>query len=123
MTFPYDFGFVPLTEADDGDPVDVLVLMDEPAFPGCLLSCRPIGVIEGEQGDKKNAERNDRIVAVEQDAHSWADIKTLEDLGKQFCIELEEFFVNYHKLSGKKYRVLGVKGPAQARKLVKSGMK
>jgi inorganic pyrophosphatase len=53
MTFPYDFGFVPLTEADDGDPVDVLVLMDEPAFPGCVLKCRPIGVIEGEQGDKK----------------------------------------------------------------------
>lgn len=97
--------------------------MDEPAFPGCVLSCRPIGVIEGEQGDKKNAERNDRIVAVEQDAHSWADIRILDDLGKQFCKELEEFFVNYRKLSGKKYRVLGVKGPAQARKLVKSGMK
>jgi inorganic pyrophosphatase len=123
MTFPYDFGFVPLTEADDGDPVDVLVLMDEPAFPGCVLSCRPIGVIEGEQGAKKNAVRNDRIVAVEQDAHRWADTKTLDDLGKQFCKELEEFFVNYHKLSGKKYRVLGVKGPAQARKLVKSGGK
>ena len=123
MTFPYDFGFVPLTEADDGDPVDVLVLMDEPAFPGCVLSCRPIGVIEGEQGDKNNAERNDRIVAVEQDAHSWEAIKTLDDLGKQFCKELEEFFVNYHKLSGKKYRVLSVKGPAQARKLVKAGAK
>ena len=54
MTFPYDFGFVPSTEADDGDPVDVLVLMDEPAFPGCALTCRPIGVIEGEQGDKKD---------------------------------------------------------------------
>lgn len=53
MTFPYDFGFVPSTLADDGDPVDVLVLMDEPAFPGCVLSCRPIGVIEGEQGDRK----------------------------------------------------------------------
>ncbi len=121
MTFPYDFGFVPSTKADDGDPVDVLVLMDEPAFPGCLLSCRPIGVIEGEQGDKKNKERNDRIVAVEQDAHSWADIKTIDDLGKQFERELEEFFVNYHKLSGKQYRVLGVKGPDQARKLVKAG--
>jgi len=54
---PYDFGFVPSTEADDGDPVDVLVLMDEPAFPGCVLTCRPIGVIEGEQGDKKDKER------------------------------------------------------------------
>ena len=57
MSFPYDFGFVPSTEADDGDPVDVLVLMDEPAFPGCVLTCRPIGVIEGEQGDKKDKER------------------------------------------------------------------
>jgi inorganic pyrophosphatase len=126
MTFPYDFGFVPSTKADDGDPVDVLVLMDEPAFPGCILSCRPIGVIEGEQRDRKNRknkERNDRIVAVEKDAHSWADIKTMDDLGKQFCRELEEFFVNYHKLSGEEYRVLGVKGPDQARRLVKSGIR
>src|SRR5271154_6416335 len=53
MTFPYDFGFVPSTLADDGDPVDVLVLMDEPAFPGCLLECRLIGVIQGEQGKGK----------------------------------------------------------------------
>jgi inorganic pyrophosphatase len=120
MTFPYDFGFVPSTEADDGDPVDVLVLMDEPAFAGCVLMCRPIGVIEGEQHNHKKTERNDRIVAIEKDAHSWADIKTIDDLGKQFLKELEEFFVNYHKLSGKQYRVLGVKGPDRARKLVKS---
>ena len=123
MTFPYDFGFVPSTKADDGDPVDVLVLMDEPAFAGCVLSCRPIGVIEGEQGDKKNKERNDRIVAVQEDAHSWADIETIDDLGKEFCKELEEFFVNYHRLSGKEYRVLDVKGPGKARKLVKSSRK
>ncbi|SRR6266566_5260549 len=123
MTFPYDFGFVPSTKADDGDPIDVLVLMDEPAFPGCVLTCRPIGVIEGEQGPKKKKERNDRIVAIEQDAHSWADIGTIDDLGKQFQQELEEFFVNYHELSGERYRVLGVKGPDQARKLVKSGMR
>ncbi len=121
MTFPYDFGFVPSTKADDGDPVDVLVLMDEPAFPGCVLSCRPIGVIEGEQGNKKKKERNDRIVAVEQDAHSWEDVKTVDDLGKQFARELEEFFVNYHRLTGKKYRILGLKGPDEARKLVKAG--
>lgn len=120
MTFPYDFGFVPSTIADDGDPVDVLVLMDEPAFPGCVLSCRPIGVIEGEQGNEKKKERNDRILAVERDAHSWAETKTINDLGKQFCRELEEFFVGYHKLSGEEYRVLGMKGPDQARKLIKA---
>lgn len=122
MTFPYDFGFVPRTMAEDGDPVDVLVLMDEPAFPGCVLSCRPIGVIEGEQGDKEDKkERNDRIVAIEKDAHSWEDVKTVSDLGKQFAKELEEFFVNYHSLTGKQYRILGLKGPDQAHTLVKSG--
>jgi len=122
MTFPYDFGFVPSTKADDGDPIDVLVLMDEPAFPGCVLTCRPTGVIEGEEVEQgKDKERNDRIIAVEQGAHSWADIKTIDDLGEKFCRELEEFFVNYHRLSGNKYRVLGVKGPNRARKLVKSG--
>ena len=83
MTFPYDFGFVPSTLADDGDPVDVLVLMDEPAFAGCVLSCRPIGVIEGVQEGKKDKERNDRIIAVEKDAHSWAGINTIDDLGKE----------------------------------------
>lgn len=123
MAFPYDFGFAPSTEADDGDPVDVLVLMDEPAFPGCVLKCRPIGVIEGEQVDKKGKIRNDRIVAIQEDAHSWADIKVLDDLGKEFCKELEEFFVNYHRLSGKEYRVLDVKGPNAAMKLVKAGKK
>jgi len=126
MAFPYDFGFVPSTKGDDGDPIDVLVLMDEPAFPGCMLKCRPIGVIEGEQimkGNKKDRERNDRIIAVEQDAHSWADIKTVGDLGEEFCRELEEFFVNYHKLSREEYKVLALKGPDRARKLVKSGMR
>jgi inorganic pyrophosphatase len=121
MTFPYDFGFVPSTKGDDGDPVDVLVLMDEPAFPGCVLTCHPIGVIEGEQGDQKHKERNDRIIAIEQGAHRWAGIKTIDDLGEHFCRELEEFFVNYHRLDGNKYRVLGLKGPNRARKLVKSG--
>ncbi|MBV8050280.1 MAG: inorganic diphosphatase [Acidobacteriaceae bacterium] len=123
MEFPYDFGFVPSTEADDGDPIDVLVLMDEPAFPGCVLMCRPIGVIEGEQIGNKKPTRNDRIVAVQQDAHSWADIKKVEDLGNHFQQELEQFFVNYHRLSGKRYRFLAMKGPEHARKLVKAGMR
>jgi len=122
MAFPYDFGFVPSTKADDGDPIDVLVLMDEPAFPGCRLSCRIIGVIEGEQGRKKDWERNDRIVAVEKDAHSWADIKTIDDVNKEFVQELEEFFVNYHRLSNEQFRVIGLKGPDRARQLVKDSM-
>src|ERR1700757_1726224 len=51
MAFPYDFGFVPSPLGGDADPWDVLVLMDEPPFPGCKRTCRIIGVIEGEQGD------------------------------------------------------------------------
>jgi inorganic pyrophosphatase len=95
--------------------------MDEPAFPGCVLQCRPIGIIEGEQGDKKDKERNDRLVAIQEDAHSWEDVRTLDDLGEQFCRELEGFFVNYHQLTGKKYRVLGRKGPETVRKVIKAG--
>jgi inorganic pyrophosphatase len=118
MSFPYDFGFVPATKAEDGDPIDVLVLMDEPAFPGCLLKCRLIGIIEGEQGSKKDIERNDRVVAIEDKNHSFADIEQIQDLGKQFLRELEEFFVNYHQLSGEKYRVIAVKGAGKARQRI-----
>jgi len=123
MAFPYEFGFVPSTEADDGDPVDVLVLMDEPAFPGCVVKCRTIGVIEGEQGNGKKTERNDRVVAVEIANHQWEHIDHIDNLGKQFVKELEEFFVNYHDLTGKEYRVLDVKGPGAARKCIEQGMK
>jgi inorganic pyrophosphatase len=123
MVFPYDFGFIPSTLAEDGDPTDVLVLMDEPAFPGCLLKCRTIGVIEGEQGKKNKAERNDRIVAIEQMNHSYAHVKHVDDLGKKFVKELEEFFVHYHELTGKEYRILDVKGPKEARRRIRDGMR
>jgi inorganic pyrophosphatase len=123
MTFPYDFGFIPSTIAEDGDPVDVLVLMDEPAFPGCLLKCRIVGVIEGQQGKKKNKERNDRIVAVEQDNHSFAHVRHIRDLGKKFVRELEEFFVNYHELSGQKYKIIDVKGPNEAQRRIADGIR
>jgi inorganic pyrophosphatase len=124
MAFPYDFGFIPSTKAEDGDPTDVLVLMDEPAFPGCLLKCRVIGIIEGEQGKKKkNCERNDRIIAIEQANHSYARIRHIDELGKHFLRELEEFFVNYHQLQGRKYRILGASGPKEARRRIEDGIR
>lgn len=123
MTFPYDFGFVPSTKAEDGDPTDVLVLMDEPAFPGCLLKCRLIGIIEGWQGKKKNGQRNDRIVAIESANHSYAHVRNVQDLGKKFVKELEEFFVNYHGLDGQKYKIRDVKGPSEARRRLDDGIK
>ena len=123
MAFPYDFGFIPRTKAEDGDPTDVLVLMDEPAFPGCLLKCRLIGIIEGEQGEKKHKERNDRVVAVEKENHSFADISHIDDLGRTFVRELERFFVNYHELSGEQYRIIDVKGPKEAKKRIADGIR
>jgi inorganic pyrophosphatase len=60
MAFPYDFGFIPSTAGDDGDPLDVLVLMDEPVPAGCKVLCRLVGVIEGEQTSDGETERNDR---------------------------------------------------------------
>ena len=123
MTFPYTFGFLPSTLAEDGDPLDVLVLMDEPALQGCLVKCRPIGIIEGEQGDKKETERNDRVVAIEENNHELAFIKGIDDLGKKFIVEVEEFFVNYHKLSGKKYRILNCKGPKEAHRRIKESIR
>jgi len=123
MAFPYDFRFVPSTRAEDGDPFDVLVLMDEPAFPGCLLQCRVIGIMEGEEGTKKHHVRNDRVVAVEQANHSFADVEHIRQLGRKFVRELEEFLVNYHELSGKKYRTLNIKGPSKALRRIEECMK
>jgi inorganic pyrophosphatase len=123
MSFPYDFGFLPCTLAGDGDPIDVLVLMDEPAFPGCLLRARLIGVIEGEQADGKKRVRNDRLVAVADANHSYSNIKRLKDLPTQFVKELEGFFVNYHKLEGRTYKLLGCKGAAAARTLIEQAQR
>ena len=123
MAFPYDFGFVPSTLAGDGDPIDVLVLMDEAAFPGCKLKCRLVGLIEGEQAVKKSVERNDRVIAVEVANHSYARIRHVDDLGKEFEKELEEFFVNYHRLEGASYKVLALKGPRAAYRAVKGAEK
>jgi inorganic pyrophosphatase len=123
MVFPHDFGFLPKTIADDGDPIDVLLLMDEPAFPGVLVPSRLIGVIEGEQVDGKKRVRNDRLVAIADANHMYANIRKLSDLPKQFLRELEDFFVNYHELEGKEYKLLGCKGIAEAETLINKAKK
>jgi len=123
MSFPYDFGFVPSTLGGDGDPLDVLVLMDEPAFPGCRLTCRVIGLIQGEETDQDRTMRNDRVVAIESANHSFAHVRHISDLGPTFEHEIEAFFVNYHRQSGSEFRVLGLKGPTAAQKAIKQARK
>ena len=119
MVFPHDFGFIPCTEAEDGDPLDVLILMDQPAFPGCVVEARLVGVIEGEQSEDGKQERNDRLIAVSQTSHTHSDIKSVEDLNKSFLREVEKFFVNYHANDGARFKVLGCKGPDVAAKCLK----
>lgn len=123
MEFPYDFGFVPSTKAGDDDPLDVLVLMDEPAFAGCVLTCRLVGIIHGREKDKGRRVENDRLIAIEQDAHRFASVKGLKDLGPTFLKELEDFFVNYHALDDAKYRITGAGGAAAARRALKGAIK
>src|ERR1044072_9986204 len=93
--FPFDFGFIPSTLGGDGDPLDVLILMDEPAFPGCLIPARLIGVIEAEQTeDKGKTVRNDRLIAVAQDAHNYQDVQSPDDINENLLKELGHFFVS-----------------------------
>src|SRR5205085_8827689 len=61
LTYPHDWGFIPSTKAEDGDPLDILIIHDAKTFPGVVLKCRPIGILEVEQKSKGRAERNDRV--------------------------------------------------------------
>src|SRR4051812_2961448 len=98
MSFPYDFGFLPSTKADDGDPVDVLLLMDWPAFCGCVVKARLIGVIEAEQTEpNQRPTRNDRVVAVASESRVHGDCRKLRDLNGDRIKEIAEFFVSYNR--------------------------
>jgi inorganic pyrophosphatase len=110
MVFPYDFGFLPQTIAPDGDPIDVLLLMDEPAFPGCAVRAQLIGVIEGEQLDGKDKIRNDRLIAVAEANHQYANIQKLKDLPSEWMTEVQDFFVNYHNSRGRSIDCSDAKG-------------
>lgn len=114
MVFPYDFGFVPSTKAGDEDPIDVLLLMDEPAFPGCLIDCRLIGIIEGEQTENGETKRNDRLIAVAKESPTHEHLRELSEMSPKWTDEVGQFFVNYHRLEGREYRVLGSKGSRAA---------
>jgi inorganic pyrophosphatase len=122
--FPYDFGFLPKTEGEDGDPLDILVLMEDPVYPGCIVPARLIGVIEAEQTEKDGkTERNDRLIAVSYYAGIYKDIKELKDIVKPLLKEIESFFITYNKFAGKKFRPIGRKGAEKAKELILIGMK
>jgi inorganic pyrophosphatase len=120
MTFPYNFGFVPETEAEDGDPLDVLVLMDAPAFPGCVVECVLLGAIEAEQKNGNGKlERNDRLIAADVHDSTFSNIGSIEQLPPALIEEIKAFFVNYNRVEGRKFKVLGVCESDRAIKLLK----
>jgi inorganic pyrophosphatase len=114
-TFPFDFGFIPRTKADDGDPLDVLVLMDHPLTPGTIVPSRLIGVISGEQTEKDGeVNENDRLIAVSPESPLLKDVKKLSDLPKELVDQIETFFVNYNEQRDKKFEPKGQHGPKKA---------
>ncbi len=119
MVFPHDFGFVPSTKAGDGDPIDVLVLMDYSAFPGCIVSTRLIGVIEAEQKENGRKIRNDRLIAVACASRTHSDLHHIKELNDTFLQQVESFFEAYHAQSGSRYKTLDYKGPKRALQLLK----
>ncbi len=123
MSFPLDFGFIPSTLGGDGDPVDVMALVDEPAEVGALLEVRLIGVIEAEETENGRVERNDRVLAVSTASRLHQQVKTPEDLPEAFVDDLEKFWINKDGLEGKHFRPLGVQGPAAAIELVRRSSK
>jgi inorganic pyrophosphatase len=118
MSFPCDFGFIPSTRGEDGDPVDVLVFMDEPAFLGAVIPARLIGVLEAEQSADGESVRNDRFVAVMETSYNPAEFHSLEEVSKQRLDEIEHFFIGYNEVEGRKFKPLARHGPDHAKHLL-----
>ena len=123
FSFPFDFGFIPSTVSEDGDPLDIIVLMDEPAHVGCLLEVRLIGVVEVEQIEKGKTTRNDRLVAVAVRSFDYKDVRAISDLNDALVQQVTEFLGLYNKNSGKQDEVKGVQGPPRAMKLLEGAIR
>jgi inorganic pyrophosphatase len=95
--------------------------MDEPAFCGCLVPARLVGVIEANQTEDGETGRNDRLIAVASDASNHKNIRSVKDLNKHLLEEIEHFFVSYNEARGKKFKVLGRYGPRKAARLIRNG--
>jgi inorganic pyrophosphatase len=123
MMFPFDFGFIPSTLGEDGDPLDILVLMDAPAHVGCLIEVRIIGIITADQIEDGKEESNDRLLGVAIHSYDHEDLRSIKDVSKTLLDQLEAFFVSYNKQRGKEFKVTGTGGPKKAIAFLKAGMR
>ncbi|MCU0648241.1 MAG: inorganic diphosphatase [Gemmatimonadaceae bacterium] len=101
--YPGDYGFVPRTLHEDGDPLDILVRLNEPTFPGCLISARPIGVLKM----LDRGEPDDKILAVPSGDPFFGEYFDIADLPSHYLKEVEHFFAIYKDLEGKRVEVVG----------------
>ncbi len=115
VQYPYDYGFVPNTLADDGDPLDGMVMMDQPTFPGCVIAARPIGMLEMIDG----GDRDEKILCVPDDDPRYAEVKSLQDVAPHRLDEIAELFRTYKNLEKKVTEILGWKDISEVRPLVK----
>jgi inorganic pyrophosphatase len=123
QTFPFDFGFVPSTKGGDGDPLDVLIIAAEPTFVGCLVHAKLLGVIEAEQTEEGETNRNDRLIAVPIETKTGKPSSGAVDrLEASLARKLSKFFVAYNELQGKTFKTLGYAGPERAAALIRAGM-
>jgi len=114
--FPYDFGSVPGTRAPDGDALDVLVLLEAPSFPGCVVTVKLIGGLAAEQTDGGETLRNDRLIGAPQTPTNAAAFGHLDELGAACLDEIEHFFVAYNEAQGRTFAPIGRVGPDDAEK-------
>jgi inorganic pyrophosphatase len=119
MSFPFDFGFIPSTTGGDGDPLDVLLLIDEPVPAGTLVPARLIGVIEATQTERDGSSmENHRLIAVATISELFADVKRFDDLPDAVMSQIEHFFISYNEQAGKHFEPTDRSGARRARTLV-----
>jgi inorganic pyrophosphatase len=123
MVFPFDFGFIPSTIAEDGDPMDILVLTDAPTFPGCLVECKVLGIVKVEQEEEGEKVRNDRVIAVHLNTRMYSSANDINDLPEGLVKEIVNFFESYNKVSEDLFNALGNGGPEEAIKLIQDSIK
>ena len=104
-------------------PLDIMVIHDAATFPGLVVTCRVIGVLQIEQKSKSKSERNDRLFAVPRRSHSERALETVRDLTRPIQEELEKFFIATDELEDKKLKILGWKGPKVAVQAIKDSAK
>jgi inorganic pyrophosphatase len=118
MVFPFNFGMIPGTLAEDGDPIDVLVYNEEPLIAGCLLHVKPVGVIKAQQSEGKKLVRNDRIIGQAIPKESPTELEEIELTGKMIS-QIAFFFKAYNEAYGKKFKVIGTGNAKKAIEMVR----